>query len=81
MHGVPRCTACPELGERAEGCRAAGRRLQDLVDLQGQAVKVGPRDEVALDALQAAPALLHGHGSLALAVHQVHPQGRRQVHL
>ena len=56
-------------------------RLQRLVDLDCDAVVVAARDELALRQLQGAATLRHCRICLALAVHQIHTQQRRQVHL
>ncbi len=75
-------TRCVTPALRADSpARQAPARLQQLVDLGRQAVKVALRDELALHGPQRAAAGVDRRRSLPLAVHQVHAQQRRQVHL
>ncbi len=56
---------------REERC-CRGTHLQRVIDFGSQAIKVGQRDELALDELHAPAAFPHSCCCLALAVQQIH---------
>ncbi len=74
------CSEAPALRAHSP-TQQAPARLQQLVDLGRQAVKVALGDELALHGPQRAAAGVDRRRGLPLAVHQVHAQQRRQIHL